>query len=604
MTTKKRFARAPSASRIDRLWSDENTRWLCVAAVVLLVFALAAAFFIQAPVDQNIIVNWYLSYDHGYIHRGLIGGVLKLLYGGSPPLDAMMRIIPRADYAALFFNIVFLWALLTFLILSGRFSARAKWMLLAFTALLLTAPIWKTLALNIGYMDKWVFLFALLALAAIVFRRPALFAIFCVLGIMTHRGMGAYFPSLTLMVLFAVWRMPEFRSQAKRWIVAAAVPFAAFFLLSWANDAERGLLVLAESSDSQSVNNSAVVGNKSLSSLIALLTSSWRIFPGSAFFGFLFFGLPPLLAALLFALGCKMAGLKLGDDATSGGRFARIASHGGLLLPFVAAAGPLPMHFVAHDWSRLFYWSWIGLALGVVYWIRFSRQEQRKQKKSKRKNEKPALRRETGVAALTLSAAFCAWVFGGMPLISSHLTRPAKVDCRRWCVAGATENFVGKWAAESMHRVLLAAPFPFDADAAHLSALFRYRVSILEPLANVDVPHFFDPYIQGADLVKIEDEAIVVPSDYRYSLAPNFFLLSQGQNFVFKAKHQSAGIPPLELRLNGQSLSPQTADADESTWSYTLPQTAFYDFDLRSTGGAEFTLWGVSMATPSSITPK
>ena len=155
-----------------------------------------------------------------------------------------------------------------------------------------------------------------------------------------------------------------------------------------------------------------------------------------------------------------------------------------------------------------------------------------------------------------------------------------------------------------MQRVLLAAPFPFDVDAAHLSAFFRYRMGILEALENVDVPHFFDPSLQGVDLVKIEDEAIVVPSDYRYSLGPNSFLLSQGQNFVFKARHQSAGAPPLELRLNGQSLSPQTAGADESTWSYTLPHTAFYDFDLRATGGAEFTLHGFSMTTPSSIAPK
>ena len=68
------------------------------------------------------------------------------------------------------------------------FFAIVRWLLMAFVAIVLLSPIWKMFATFVGTLDKWIWLFVLLAIAALVFRRPFAFAIFLIISLLVHRG--------------------------------------------------------------------------------------------------------------------------------------------------------------------------------------------------------------------------------------------------------------------------------------------------------------------------------------------------------------------------------------------------------------------------------
>ena len=43
-----------------------------MVAMVVLLCALAGGNFVQVGLDINQLFNWYLTWDYGYIHRGLL----------------------------------------------------------------------------------------------------------------------------------------------------------------------------------------------------------------------------------------------------------------------------------------------------------------------------------------------------------------------------------------------------------------------------------------------------------------------------------------------------------------------------------------------------
>ncbi|MGI9346904.1 MAG: hypothetical protein ACR2PV_02815, partial [Gammaproteobacteria bacterium] len=161
----------------------------------------------------------------------MVGTLVKFIYAPAVTAEDLEIFVPATGRFFFFFNLVLLWALLAPRIVLGRFTLPTKWMLMAFTAVTLAAPHWKIYSYSITNLDNWVNACALLSLAALIFKRPALFAVFIMTGFMINRLMLPFAALLFLLALHAVWRREDFRHRARAWLSAIAACFLLMGLL-------------------------------------------------------------------------------------------------------------------------------------------------------------------------------------------------------------------------------------------------------------------------------------------------------------------------------------------------------------------------------------
>ena len=415
---------------------DTNQKAVLSVGVALLFYAVLCALSGQIRgSDVNTWQNFYLHYGEGYVNCGLVGTLFRLFFGELETAE-MSSLVNTLDFWLTAVEICFLWILLVPRIaLAKGFSPIVRWLLMAFVAIVLLSPIWKMFATFVGTLDKWIWLFVLLAIAALVFRRPFAFAIFLIISLLVHRGGIFYAGILALFVWHAVWRIPAFRQRRKTWIVASIVPLITFFVLWALHNSDRVLLVYAQSKIAHLYDINRPGGPFGISAVgggikdMLFITQNWLLYPKGTILGVLFYAGPALATAILFSWSCASAGLGFGNLPQPLSRLAALAKRTEIRLPMAATMAPLPINLLAYDWSRFLYWCWLGLTLALVYHVWFFRILTVKRKEKKRQRRKTVMPLKLTIVGV----AFSAFVLAGSPLIVAWLTEIAPASCVRWC---------------------------------------------------------------------------------------------------------------------------------------------------------------------------
>lgn len=552
----------------DRFGRSVQLRWQTGIAVFILAFAmLSGLFWPRSVVDSSQFANWVFNYDLGYAHRAFMGSFFQFIHG-EPTRAKILEIVPVWEYWLLAVLILFMWCLLVPRLLLSHFSSAVKWLLLAFCALVLLAPIWRTNMVNVGFMDKWIFLAVLLAFSAFIANKPIFYWLFCSVGITIHPMMVFYNLLMSLFVLHAVFFLPAY--GARRWLpMCVAVPLMSLFFYG-IHDNARHLALIEQYADellSSAESVSAGYAHYNFENLFGPMLGRFMLFPRNAFLGFIFFNGIALTFAIALAVVLKRYGVNFGQATALPWSRLRpaVEKYNLLILLAPCTLFMLPINAVAVDWSRFFYHGWWMLGLALIYLIWFLPDSV-----SPRKEGKRPKRSQVSIFVVAGLVAAVAYGYGGAPLNVSHINRPWVFSCRQFCIPLLTVNPVGEWYSGAVFSVLRSALLPIHAGPVGMRMM------------------------QGGGLSDFDyqDDGIVVSADYRGPVFSLSFTSGISDDIVVVAKHESVGEPPLELSVNnGDPIPPSLRTPSETRWAFrSASQFALPSLSLRSVGGAAFKL--------------
>ena len=549
--------KSTSPTRICDFSSNYRQFLLFIIAIGVLLFALISANFDSPRLDRYGLFNWFASYECGYINRGLVGTLVKFIFAPAVTVEDLEIFVPAAGRFLLFFNLVLLWALLVPRIVLGRFTPSTKWMLMAFTAVILAAPHWKIYSYSITNLDNWVNACALLSLAALIFKRPVLFAVFIMMGFMINRLMLPFAALLFLLALHAVWRREDFRRRARAWLSA----IAACFLLM-------GLLMIIANDPACSLQRSNLPQDStvweslkhihSLNHMIDYMLNKWTLYPYTFLLGLLFFFAPTVLVAALFIWGCSRANLQFGDSEavpTTNHRLSFLLSTGERLLPIFGVLATVGMIFVAIDFVRVLLWSWFGLTLIIVYYVWLATAPAAKQQQQQRKIKQQQQRKIINPLPQSLLTVFMftiAYGSGGSPFVLSNIDYPqlAILQCRQWCLRPLSiGNPLGDWYAASLRQVYGISGLPFYASAAQA-----------KKLADLESQAIRDFILRNGKLI--------IPQGFTGKILTLEFTIPAGARFSYTIRHDSKTTAPLRLTINDYDVAPTAATLEATTWQH------------------------------------
>lgn len=552
---------------------DRHQKTVLFVGVVLLVYAVLCA--LSGSIWRTNIIfhiyNWYYHYGEGYINRGLMGTLARLFFGDTgkmEPNELIRWLIPTERWL-ISVEIFLVWLLLVPKIaLTKQFSPITRWLLMSFTAVLLLSPIWKYLASFTAAMDKWIYLFILAAIAALIFKRPMIFSIFMVMSILVHRG-GVFFTGiLILMAWHAAWRLPAFQRQRRTWFFAGLVPLLIFPALALLHDSNRVWSIILKSKAASLLNESPPDGAVGLGAAsggiadIIYIIDDMLLFPQSALLGFLLFAGPPLFLALLFSWVSSHANLRLGDTSPP----SALAQYADSLLAPIMTALPLPIIFFAFDWSRFFYWCWLSLTLAFIYHVWYYQSSQASDTK----------RNKRSLKITAAAVVFIAGTYAGTPLLIAWIDRPFYNPCKRWC--SITEHHWGIFITRALHKALIQAPFPLQFNIAERQHRLNSDDSLSQKLSN-----------RGKHSSFYSNDNTLIFSKK--------FLLYELTRFFVEVTYNGTTPPPLEFQLNAETIPPTKIDNHGIQWSYTIPYQGGnqYYFDIHALGGENYELVSLYM---------
>ena len=563
----------PPPPRTYEFSSSYREFLLFIIAIGVLLLALAAGNFGHFEVNKFTVFNWHLTYDCGYINRGLMGSIIKWFYGRHLETAELQKLIPTLVYSVFSFNIILLWLLLAPRIALGRFSMPTKWMLLAFAAVGMMSPFWKTTAYSVANMDVWVCLFALLALTALVFGRPILFAVFIILGFLTHRLMVPYAILLSLFALHAVWRIPTFRQRWRTYLCAISVIWLIIFIaLSSSDNFKCPLEASKISRDNPFLIWANIFGIGYLNSSLDIFLMRWFLFPKTFLLSILYFMGPPVLVAALFIWGCKHQLLQFNStdiEAQTSRHPPLLLLIGERLLPVFGVLGTMGLHVVVNDLARVAYWSWLGFCLALVYHVWFL---QTPKITPKAQNSKPKKQATTLIPKLLAALMFTtAYGYAGSPMIWSNIVYPgfAVVNCRQWCAFPLTVNPLGYWFANHLRSIYGLSMLPFYATAEQAQKLeWAWDVRKLE----------------------LRDGKLIVTPDFKEKLLTLDLTLPAGVRFSYTIRHDSKTTAPLRLTINDYDAAPTAATLEATTWQYVMQKESRLIFKVYGNNAEELAI--------------
>ena len=551
---------------------------LFIIAIGVLLFALISANFESPRLDSYLLFSWFASYECGYINRGLIGTLVKFIYAPAVTVEDLEIFVPVAGRFLFFFNLVLLWVLLAPRIVLGRFTPSTKWMLMAFTAVTLTAPHWKVYSYFVTTLDNWVNACALLSLAALIFKRPVLFAVFIITGFMIHRLMLPFAALLFLLVLHAVWRHEDFRRRARVWLSTIA---ACFLLMGMsmiiANDPVCSLQRSNMPQDSILWESLKYI--HSTNYMIDYLLNKWTLYPYTFLLGLLFFFAPTVLVAALFIWGCSRANLQFGDGEAvpiANHRLSFLLSAGERMLPLFGVLATVGMIFVALDFVRVLFWSWFGLTLIIVYYVWLATApaaKQQQQRKVKQQQQRKIIN-PLPQSLLTVFMFTIAYGFGGSPFVLSNIDYPqlAILQCRQWCLRPLSiGNPLGDWYAASLRQVYGTSGLPFYASAAQA-----------KKLADLESQAIRDFILRNGKLI--------IPQGFTGKILTLEFTIPAGARFSYTIRHDSKTTAPLRLTINDYDAAPTAATLEATTWQYVMQKESRLIFKVYGNNAEELAI--------------
>jgi hypothetical protein len=312
------------------------------------------------------IYLWEVSYEYGFIKRGLIGAINNFL---QPDQD-----LASLNNTVAHLNLGCLYALCAGLIFTCRrifsknsISLRVTYLFLA--SALFLSPAWSNLAWIAGYPDLFIIILSFLGLFALTKKRPSwhLAWIIAAIGPLVHEMFLFLWPSVIILKYLHIQCKPE-RDAPLKLFLLFLIPIASYLFLSIAHSSEAVF---------QSLDNSILIPKdtldglkryqfgQTLSSSIGVMLRLWRNYLGNAIAAIIFFCGAPLLVIVIIskivglAAPARLESTKLPSDCPK-----EISEK---VLLGIAAAFPLLILLFAWDLSRLLCLTTFSTFMCVLY---------------------------------------------------------------------------------------------------------------------------------------------------------------------------------------------------------------------------------------------
>ena len=563
---------------------DRHQQGIMLIGIVMLMVAVITALSLWRPLVSEVsqLPNFFINYQYGYVHRGLLGSILSVLFGDftRAQIDLYAPLFQRGF--AIFLMILLWLGLIPKIALSQSYSPPMRWWLLAFSSVLLVAPIWKMESNWLGFMDVYIFLTLLLSCLALIARRPLLFAILMIIAQMFHRGGFLISLSLCMMAVYAAWFSPIFFHHRKKWLVAAIAPAVFFVLAGYLDDPERTARVLSEANIYDSaqlerfIASGAAAGGRTAKYYAALYLD----YPNFFMWAVIIFAIPPfLLSALFFWFRKKYA---LGFWHSANAPFHSIPGKWLLkvefLIPLAAAMTSLPIIIIGADIVRFMYWGWFNLSLITIcqLWL-FVPQPANTKTRQHKKAKKHSRHKPIALWSTTAFLVSVAYMYAGAPLYNGHAVYVALFPCTQPCIPLLNNNPLASYYGNFLQRKLLDLHYPLRFDAVQSRYNFlRYEKNV--PLRNNSI------------LIPASDKKIYVRNDKL--IMPGNTLMTY--SVYYRADNVDGAVPSLILSINGKEITPQIITAEHSEWKIKLGKYPIIaDISLISDSPHDFALSSV-----------
>ena len=551
--------------------------------VALLPLALLSSLDYSPHVDNWQTINWFLSYQHGYVHRGLMGEIVRLFHD-SPRIEQVHSLVLTLERGVIIASTLILWALLIPRIWRREPSGQDKLMFTAFAAVLLLAPIWRIFGLIAGFGDEWAFLFALLALASLIAKCPFCYICSIVVAYMFHPQGVLYAILLSMFILHAIMRNPAYARRWRTWTFAMLAPLCIIAALyaSVSPAAIAAELILHKDeflrimpeSDFMNIYNEFVPADEAK---LSQWPRRWQnILLLAKMFAALF--LPTLVYAALFSLAWARrmtqpakAPFLLADSPI----LARLVPYEGYMITMAAAFFATPMILVGGDWDRFFHMSWLGVSLATIYllWFPEQRNEQPPAGKKQRKKSKPAAKSLLPGIIAAVMAVWAAVFAGAPPVVFGRV-----YDTCNLCndtTYFLNKNPIGEWYAQSS--------YDFIAYGNHT---FSYTGKEIYGIRLVD------------NLVKPEGGKLPVPGkSANLRIFERYIVARGGKLFTVELNYEGGTTPPVQLQVNHHPIPPIHADEGSVIWRFLGPEeTTNLRFFVISISDRDFRISDLSIS--------
>ena len=538
---------------------DRHQQGIMLIGMVMLMVAVITTLSLWRPLVSEVsqLPNFFINYQYGYVHRGLLGSILSILFGDftRAQIDLYAPLFQRG--LAIFLMILLWFGLIPKIALSQSYSPPMRWWLLAFSSVLLVAPIWKMESNWFGFMDVYIFFTALLACAALIARRLLWFAVLLLIMQMFHRGGFLMSFSLSIMAVYAAWFSPAFFHKRKKWLTAAIAPAVFFVLAGYLNDPEHTARIVSEANiyDSSRLEKYIVYGSAAGGRTAKYYAALYLDYPNFFMWAVIIFAMPPfLLSALFFWFRKKHA---MGFWHSANASFHSIPGKWLLkvefLIPLAAAMTSLPIIIIGADIVRFMYWGWFNLSLITICQLWLFVPQPANTKTRQRKKQKNGRHKPIALWSTTAFLVSAAYMYAGAPLYNGHAVYVSFFPCTQPCIPLLNNNPLASYYGNFLHRKLLDLHYPLHFDAAQS----RYN------------------FLPSEENVHLRNNSVLIPASGKKIQVRSDNLIMPGNTLItysayYRTDNVDGAVPSLILSINGKEIPSQIITAEHSEWKVKL----------------------------------
>lgn len=519
--------------------------------ITILGFALLSVNFNIFQINSMRLSDYYYNYSLGYLNRGLVGSILHYLYG-VPAEATIQAVVPQFNYYFMRVVVLLCWLLLFIPLVQLKTSTSLHWLLVAVAALLLLAPIWRYQN-HYHHLDPYIFLCSLLALVALLKRRPLLMTLPLLVGTLVHPLMLLYLTLLGALVLHACMVNEHYVVLWRRWLLAFGLVVMGYLLASLVNDPARNLQLLTDYGYPYPADYAWLELDffHTFTNASNYILAVWSMHTATQLWLVVLYLLIPTGLFVLLAHECSHeAGWQ---SVPLSHRLAQLPTTRWKLRydkQLLVIAGMLwfaPTALVITDTYRMFllgFWS-VGIVLIYLLWGQVAKQAVFQELSKPRIIYRNCL---TGLCVLL------AYTFGGAPLVDFLEGRSAVHQCQKNCIAYVTDNPLGRFYTETVIASYSEKIYPIAMDSRTIQ---RHK------FANLGFAR--------------HDDALIVPANTNDYLVNLIVPVNIEQPLRLTLNYASSTTPKLQLifadSYAGVVLEPQLATPTTSVWEITPTAT-------------------------------
>ncbi|KAA3646881.1 MAG: hypothetical protein DWP95_03330 [Proteobacteria bacterium] len=333
-----------------------NISWLALILTMLYFLVFSIPNLVKGFYGPNVWGQylWFVSYEHGFIKRGLLGTIFQFFFGDfANETQQIILVVFYSFLVCLFFAVLFFH--LIYLVYKSTVDSYNKVFYLGLVCFLSITPLWPTLANTTGYPDLFVFIWCYLGLIGFLYRKWRLIIISIVFGILTHEAFLFCWLSVLFMILYEYLYVQKNRTVLKILIISLVLPVVVYFVIGFNHNNDALKITLNQISFLSEENkhllytrqfNQGIYG--AFIKMINIITNNFYLFVIKA----LYFLLMPLVFFVILSL-------------STGSKYKTGLPRN--VFYFLVIFSPLSILFFAWDLSRLLSYASYGATLLLIY---------------------------------------------------------------------------------------------------------------------------------------------------------------------------------------------------------------------------------------------